>query len=788
MAARTFQVIALTPPGLIDPSIAIAASRTGATGILDLEYATDDTAAQDAVNRLAAHGRERIGVKLGGRATDFSAKITLTLPESISTVILTYSDPDQLFAQTRTLRREGRSILLECVSLEEARVGEQIGVHGLIAKGHEAGGRVGEETTFILLQQFVSHCSLPTWAQGGIGLHTAAACYAAGAAGIVLDSQLYLTRESPLPESVRSKIAIMDGSEVLCLGQELGESYRIYTRPGMPVIAKLREEERKLAEDSRPRSEVLGAWREAVLQRIGWGGQERHLWLVGQDAAFAAPLAGRFGNVAGVIQGIRQAVHSHWEAASLLRPLNENAPLAVSHGTRYPIVQGPMTRVSDTAAFASAVAEGGGLPFLALALMRGPDVKALLEETKRCLGDRSWGVGILGFVPVELRDEQLEAIHACRPPFALIAGGRPDQARSLEREGIPTYLHVPSPGLLKLFLADGARRFIFEGRECGGHVGPRTSFGLWESMIEVLLEAVSARGEQAHAYHVLFAGGIHDALSASMVAAMAAPLAELGVRIGVLMGTAYLFTEEAVSSGAIVRGFQHEAVRCDRTVLLETGPGHATRCVETPYVQTFQEERRRLAREGKSPEEIWRALEELNLGRLRIASKGITRRNQAREDTPDRFLSLSEADQRSEGMYMIGQVAGLRSAVTTIEKLHDDVAVGGSQRLQAHPKEDRLTRSPAVSRASDIAIIGMSCILPKAPDVQTYWRNILDKVNAITEIPPTGGIGGGTTIRTPRRRIRCTRSGAALSMRCPSTQCPTACRQAAYRPLSRSTS
>ena len=573
------------------------------------------------------------------------------------------------------------------------------------------------------------------WAQGGIGLHTAAACYAAGAAGVVLDSQLYLTRESPLPESVRSKIAIMDGSETLCLGQELGEGYRIYTRPGMPVITELREEERKLAESDRPRSEVAERWREAVLERIGWGGQEQCLWFLGQDAAFAAPLARRFGNVAGVIQGIRQAVHSHSETASLLRPLNKNAPLAASHGTRYPIVQGPMTRVSDTAAFAFAVAEGGALPFLALALMRGPDVKALLEETKRRLGDRSWGVGILGFVPVELRDEQLEAIRACRPPFALIAGGRPDQARSLEREGIPTYLHVPSPGLLKLFLADGAKRFIFEGRECGGHVGPRTSFGLWESMIEVLLEAVSAKREQAQAYHVLFAGGVHDALSASMVAAMAAPLAEHGVRIGVLMGTAYLFTEEAVSSGAIVRGFQDEAVRCDRTVLLETGPGHATRCVETPYVQTFQEERRRLAREGKSPGEIWRALEELNLGRLRIASKGITRRSHAADDSPDRFISLSEADQRAEGMYMIGQVAGLRSAVTTIEKLHDEVAVGGSQRLQAHPEENRLTLSPSVSRPSDIAIIGMSCILPKAPDVQTYWRNILSKVNAITEIP-----------------------------------------------------
>src|SRR5215470_10080055 len=245
-----------------------------------------------------------------------------------------------------------------------------------------------------------------------------------------------------------------------------------------------------------------------------------------------------------------------------------------------------MTRVSDTAAFAASVAEGGALPFLALALLRGPEIRTLLEDTSRALGDRSWGVGILGFVPLELRQEQLEVVRAIRPRFALIAGGRPDQARALEQDGIPTYLHVPSPGLLKLFVENGARRFVFEGRECGGHVGPRSSFVLWNTMIDALLEHVPPGGFED--CHVLFAAGIHDALSASMVAAMAAPLAERGAKVGVLLGTAYLFTKEAVSSGAIVPGFQDEAVRCDRTVLLESGPGHSTRCADTAFAALFQ--------------------------------------------------------------------------------------------------------------------------------------------------------------------------------------------------------
>ena len=148
----------------------------------------------------------------------------------------------------------------------------------------------------------------------------------------------------------------------------------------------------------------------------------------------------------------------------------------------------------------------------------------------------------------------------------------PEQAKGLEADGIRTYLHVPSPGLLKMFLQEGSARFIFEGRECGGHIGPRTSFVLWESMVDVILDHLGTGGD-ASKYHVLFAGGVHDGLSAAMVATLAAPLTERGVKVGVLIGTAYLFTEEAVSSGAIVPKFQEAAVACEETAVLESGPG-----------------------------------------------------------------------------------------------------------------------------------------------------------------------------------------------------------------------
>src|SRR5262249_13480660 len=191
--------------------------------------------------------------------------------------------------------------------------------------------------------------------------------------------------------------------------------------------------------------------------------------------------------------------------------------------------------------------------------------------------------------------------------------------------------------------------------------------------------------------------------------------------------TAYLFTEEAVASGAIVPRFQQEAIGCGETVLLESGPGHAIRCIKTPYFDLYESEKRRLQQEGRTHEEIRKALEWMNIGRLRVASKGLDR---AAENAPTRLVSLSAEDQYARGMYMIGQVACLRDRVVTMEELHQDVCKGSTRVLEAAAGSPVIEEIPK-EKPCDVAIIGMACFYPKAADVWAYWENILNKVNAI---------------------------------------------------------
>jgi 3-oxoacyl-(acyl-carrier-protein) synthase/NAD(P)H-dependent flavin oxidoreductase YrpB (nitropropane dioxygenase family) len=673
-------IIGITPFEAPDARLVIALARAGALGVLDLGRDVDK--ADKALAHVARHAPTGFGVRI-------SAGVEVTaLPAQVRVVVAPAGVP--------ALRWRDRIVLAQVSSIDEARAALAQGAHGLIAKGNESGGSVGDEPSFILLQRILGEVSAPVWAQGGIGLHTAAACIAAGAKGVVLDAQLALLKESSAPAEVKRVIAAMDGSETRLVG-----GHRVYASPSAPAVAP----------DASP---------DEVAARLGASDPAVELLAAGQDAAFAKPLATRYTTADGLVRALRGAIVGHLRQARALEPLGRRSPLAAEHGITYPIAQGPMTRVSDRASFADAVSRGGGLPFLALSLMRGAEARKVLEETAALHRGRTWGVGVLGFVPPEIRDEQLAMLLEVRPTVALIAGGRPSHARPLEQAGIATYLHVPSPGLLDLFLKDGARRFVFEGRECGGHVGPRSSFVLWEAAIERLLAFDGLRDVS-----VLFAGGIHDARSGAMVSAMAAPLAARGAKVGVLMGTAYLFTEEAVATGAILPRFQQEAMRCERTVLLETAPGHATRCADTEFARAFEAERRRLEQEGKNKQEIWEALEQLNLGRLRIAAKGLRREG-------DQLVELDESEQRRDGMFMIGQVAALRSGRCTVAELHRDVSEGAVALLE---RAELAPPNSSKRRAADVAIVGMACIFPDAPNLAAFWKNVVLGVDAIREVP-----------------------------------------------------
>ncbi|RLJ72817.1 polyketide-type polyunsaturated fatty acid synthase PfaA [Pedobacter alluvionis] len=613
----------------------------------------------------------------------------IDLPTQVSLIILPYD-----FVLKR---KTSAKIFYQVFDLESARVAQANGAHGIIVKGNEGTGRVAYESSFVLFQRIIKEItSIPVWVQGGVGIHTAASLMAQGATGIILDSQLALFPECSAPEDLKTVCGKLSGTET-----KLIDNCRVLARPNSPA----------LAEDINYNG----------LQQYFKGYDlEANYLPMGQDISLSIDLVTKYKKLDKLVFGIKEAIYGHLKQAKAINIIKADNPLAKDLNITYPIAQGPMTRVSDVAPFANAVSEAGALSFIALSLLKGASAKNLIEETKKLAGEKTWGVGILGFAPQELRDEQQEYILNAKPPVLLIAGGRPSQAKPFEKAGIKTFLHVPSASLLDMFLKEGAKRFVFEGRECGGHVGPLSSMVLWEKQIERLLKE-----ENPESISVFFAGGIHDAFSTAFISVMTAPLAAKGMKIGVLMGTAYLYTREAVSTGAILDKFQQEAMQANETVLLETAPGHETRCLNSSFATFFNEEKKKLQAEGMDKKEIWAKLETLNVGRLRIAAKGIERRG-------DELVKINETEQTDLGMYMIGQIAPMHKEVMSLLDLHQDVAGNN----YTHILSAKLSSPPEnKTKALDVAIVGMACIFPGAKNLEEYWRNIILGKDSVTEVP-----------------------------------------------------
>ena len=684
-----FKVITYSPLHLSNTALAIETVKADSIALFDLEYCEDSKIERSIENLKYTLStipeNSTIGVKSPLNKISFYKVLIDLLIGHKSILVLSdlQNTKKEKVAIPDWILNSDLEIWGEITSKSQEWILHDNNIQSIIIKGNESGGSIGSESSFVLSTYLINKSEKDVFVQGGIGFHTAAACFVAGANGVIIDDHLLAMSQSPFPNQWKKIIKHLAIEDTVITSKN-NRNYRTINHP--------------LFKNS---------------EGIGWDNPSLVKWPVGQAIGFAHELASEYKTVGRLINAILANALLNIKEAKVHKPLAPNSKLSVSHGTRFPIVQGPMTRVSDVPNFIDAVAKSGGLPFLALSMISGKAVTELLAETHSQLGEKPWGVGILGFVPEELRVHQFNEIKKIKPPFALIAGGTIAQVKEFEEEGISAYIHAPVPSLLKIFLEKGCKRFVFEGRECGGHVGPIGSFTLWESAIKILLEL--PKGEAEH-IHVLFAGGIYNDMSASMIAAMSGQLAAKGIKVGVLMGTAYLFTSEVCESGAILPRFQQTAIDCETTAVIETGPGHAIRCANTPFIKEFESEKEKGNKD----------LDNLTLGRLRIASKGI-KRNEIGE-----LSTISEKDQYDNGMFMLGEVAAMMYSLTSMEELHVEVSKKGNELLG---KVELPEKKRVELTASNIAVIGISTILPKADSPDDFWTNIINKVDAITEVP-----------------------------------------------------
>ena len=229
-------------------------------------------------------------------------------------------------------RAAGRRVLAEVTSLGEARAALAAGADGLVAKGAEAGGRVGERDRLRPAPAAWSPPSTPrSGCRAASGSHTAAAAVAGGAAGVVARRPARARpRVARCPPTSARAVGAMDGSETVVVG-----GHRVYTRPDLAAAR---------TPTTRP-DDVAARPRRRRPAHPAAAGRARTGRSPARSPTATAPSAASCG-------AVRPSIAEHVAAARELRPLAPGAGIAATRGTVHPIVQGPMTRVSDRAGFA----------------------------------------------------------------------------------------------------------------------------------------------------------------------------------------------------------------------------------------------------------------------------------------------------------------------------------------------------------------------------------------------------------------------------------------------------
>ncbi|MFD5389372.1 beta-ketoacyl synthase N-terminal-like domain-containing protein, partial [Streptomyces sp. NPDC127074] len=166
----------------------------------------------------------------------------------------------------------------------------------------------------------------------------------------------------------------------------------------------------------------------------------------------------------------------------------------------------------------------------------------------------------------------------------------------------------------------------------------------------------------------------------------------------------------------------------DRTDLLETAPGHATRCAASEVTRDFAELRDELTAQGVPDREIWERLERFNVGRLRIASKGVER-------VGDELRAVDEERQGAEGMFMAGEVSVLRAEVTTVAALHREVTEGAAAWLAERAATAPAPAAEEAPAPLRVAVVGMAAMFPGARDLGEFWANVMSGTDSVTEVP-----------------------------------------------------
>ncbi|RPJ76022.1 MAG: hypothetical protein EHM15_02660 [Desulfobacteraceae bacterium] len=209
-------------------------------------------------------------------------------------------------------------------------------------------------------------------------------------------------------------------------------------------------------------------------------------------------------------------------------------------GSRYPILCGAMTWISDPG-LVSSVCNAGGFGLLAGG-NAPPDILRSQIELTHELTPCPFGVNVITLAPNYPEHLKLVCDLGCR--FVVFAGGIPkrNEIRQAKACGALTICFASTEPLAMSLIERGADALMLEGSEAGGHIGPVA--------LSVLIQQILFRVDHVP---IFIAGGI-------ATGRMMAHLLMMGAA-GIQMGTRFVLSEECTAHPSFKEAFKRAKAR-----------------------------------------------------------------------------------------------------------------------------------------------------------------------------------------------------------------------------------
>ena len=207
-----------------DPRLAAAVCNAGGLGIVAAAMMTlpELEAAVAAMNQLTG---QPYGVNLRSDAPDLDDRARVLIDGGVKVASFALA-PDP--AVMSRLKEAGLVCIPSVGARKHAEKVAGWGADAVIAQGAEAGGHTGNVPTSLLVPQIVDSVDIPVIAAGGFfdgrGL---IAAMAYGAAGIAMGTRFLLTRESPVPMSMKQRYLRTQITETVVTSSIDGHPHRV---------------------------------------------------------------------------------------------------------------------------------------------------------------------------------------------------------------------------------------------------------------------------------------------------------------------------------------------------------------------------------------------------------------------------------------------------------------------------------------------------------------------------------------------------------------------------------